>query len=101
MNEIVIKLLLAGVKFMSEMHLKQLGFTYSACGPFTKNKESIKKLKKPKRSRYVYQNKLEKACFQHNMAYEYFKDLERRTIADKVLHDKVFSISKNSKYNGY
>ena len=40
MNEIVIKLLLAGVKFMSEMHLKQLGFTYSACGPFTKNKKA-------------------------------------------------------------
>ena len=40
MNEIVNNFLLAGDKFMSEMHLKQLRFTYSACGPFTKNKES-------------------------------------------------------------
>ena len=46
MNEIVNKFLLAGDKFMPEMHLKQPGFTYSACGPFTKNKERIKKLKK-------------------------------------------------------
>ena len=41
MNEIVNKFLLAGDKFMPEMHLKQPGFTYSACGPFTKNKERI------------------------------------------------------------
>ena len=45
MNEIVNKFLLAGDKFMTEMHLKQPGFTYSACGPFTKNKE-FKNLKK-------------------------------------------------------
>ena len=46
MNEIVNKFLLAGDKFMPEMHLKQPGFTYSTCGPFTKNKERIQKLKK-------------------------------------------------------
>ena len=46
MNEIVNKFLLAGDKFMPEMHLKQPGFTYSACGPFTKNKERIQKLEK-------------------------------------------------------
>ena len=46
MNEIVNKVLLAGDKFMSEMHLRQPGFMYSACETFTKNKESIKKLKK-------------------------------------------------------
>ena len=45
MNEIVHKFLLAGDKFMPEMHLKQPGFTYSACGPFTKNKERIQKFK--------------------------------------------------------
>ena len=43
MNEIVNKFFLAGNKFMPEMHLRQPGFTYSACGPFTKNKERIKK----------------------------------------------------------
>ena len=46
MNEIVNKFLLAGDNFISEMHLKQPGFTYSACGPFTKNKERIQKFKK-------------------------------------------------------
>ena len=51
MNEIVNKFLLAGDKFMSEMHLKQPGFIYSACGPFTKRKEKIQKLKK-KNTRY-------------------------------------------------
>ena len=43
MNEIVNQFLLAGNKFMPEMHLKQLGYTYSAGGPFTKNKERIEK----------------------------------------------------------
>ena len=37
---------------MSEMHLRQPGFTYSACGPFTKNKEKIQKFKKTGDSRY-------------------------------------------------
>ena len=46
MNEIVNKFLLAGDKFMPEMHLKQPGFTYSACGPFTKTKKEYKNLKK-------------------------------------------------------
>ena len=45
MNEIVNKFLWAGDKFMPEMHLKQPSFTYSACGPFTKNKERIQKAK--------------------------------------------------------
>ena len=45
MNEIINKFLLAGDKFMPEMHLRQLGFTYSPCGLFTKNKKRIKKKK--------------------------------------------------------
>ena len=55
--------LLAGDKMMAEMQLKQLGFTYSACGSFTKNKERIKKFQETGDSRYVYQKKLGKACF--------------------------------------
>ena len=86
---------------MPEMHLKQPGFTYSACGPFTKNKESIKRFKETRDSRYIYQNELEKACFWHDMAYGDFKDLSRRTIADKVLRDKAFNIAKNTKYDRY
>ena len=62
MNTIVNKLLLAGDKFMPKMHLRQPGFTYSASGPFTKNKERIKEFKETAYSRYIYQNELYKAC---------------------------------------
>ena len=44
---------------------------------------------------------VDKACFQHDMTYGDFKDLPKRTAADKVLHDKAFNIAKNPKYNGY
>ena len=71
MNKIANKLLLVGDKFMREMHLIQPGFTHSACGSFTKNK--IHKCKNTGDS-YIYQNELDKACFQHNMAYGDFKD---------------------------
>ena len=83
------------------MHLKQPGFIYSACGPFTKNKERIKKFKERGDLRYIYQNELDKSFFQHDMAYGDFKDLNRRPAADKVLPDKAFNIAKNSKYDGY
>ena len=63
MNEIVNKFLLAGDKFMPEMHLKQPGFTYSARGPFTKNKERIKKFKEIRDTSYIYKSELDKACF--------------------------------------
>ena len=79
MNEIVNKFLLVRDKFMPEMHLKQPGFTYSACGPFTKNKEKIEKFMQTGNKEYVYKNNLDKACFQHDMAYGKFKDLNKRT----------------------
>ena len=62
MNEIVNTFLLAGDKFMPEMRLRQPGFKYSACGPFTKNKE-IQKLKETGDSKYIYKKELDKACF--------------------------------------
>ena len=77
---------MVGDKFKPEMLLRQSGFTYSACGPFTKNKERIQKFK---------QTGLDKACFQHDMAYGDFKDLKRRAVADNILRDK------NHKYDGY
>ena len=89
---------------MAEMDLKQPRFTYTACEPFTKNKK-IQKFKfknsKTEDTRYIYRNELDKACFQHDMAYGHFKDLPRRTASDKVLCDKVFNIAKNPKYDGY
>ena len=101
MNEIVNNFLLTGDKFMPEMHLKQPGFTYSACGRFTKNKERIQKLKKIGDTSYIQNKELDKACFQHDMAYGNFKDSEKRTASDKVLRDKEFNIAKSSKYDGY
>ena len=100
MNEIINKFLLAGHKFMLEMHLKQPGFTYSACGAFTKNKERIQKFKETGDTSYTYKNELDKACFQHDMAYGDFKDIKRRTASDKTLRDKAFNIAKNPKYDG-
>ena len=60
MNDIINKLLLAEDKFMPEMYLRQPGFTYSACGPFTKNKQRIQKFKQTGDSRYIYRNELDK-----------------------------------------
>ena len=94
MNNIINKFLLAGDKFMPEMHLKPLGFTYSACGPFTKHKERIN-------TRYIYRNELDKACFHHDAAFTDNKDLLNRTRADKILIDKAYAIASNPQYDGY
>ena len=56
MNEIVNNFLLAGDKFMSEMYLKQPGFTYSACGLFTKNRKRIQKFREAEDTNYIYKN---------------------------------------------
>ena len=101
MNEIVNKALLVGDKFMPKMHLKQPGFSCSACGPFTKNKERIEKFMQTGNTDFIYRNELDKACFQHDMAYGKSKDLAKRTQSDKVLRDKAFKIASNPKYDGY
>ena len=87
MNKIINKFLLAGNKLMPEMHLKQPSFTYSAYGPFTKHKERLKKLMKTRNTDFIYKNELDKASFQHDMAYGKSKDLVKRTQLDKVLKD--------------
>ena len=101
MNETVNKFLLVGDKFMSEMHLKQPGFTYSACGPFTKNKERIEKFMQAGNTHFIYKNELDKACFQHDMAYGKLKDLVKKTQSYKVLRNKAFKIPSDLKYDGY
>ena len=83
MNQIVSKFLQAGDKFMPEMHLRQLGFAYSACGPFTKNKQRIQKFMQTGDTNYIYKNELGKARFQHDMVYGDFKELSRRTQSPK------------------
>ena len=101
MNEIVNKFLLVGDKFMPEIHLKQPGFTYSACGPFTKNKETIEKFMQTRNTNFIYKNELGKACFQHDLAYGKSKDLIKRTLSDKALRNKAFKIGSDPKFDGY
>ena len=101
MNNIINKFLLAGDKFMLEMHLRQPQFVYSACGPFTKHKQRIQKFKETGDTNYIYNNELDKACFAHDAAYSDSKDLTKRTVADKILKNRAFNIAKNPKYDGY
>lgn len=78
--------------------LRKSGFTYSACRPFAKNKTRIRKFKETRNIRHVYQNKLDKTCYLHDMANGTYRDPLRRTAFDKVLCDKAFGIASNSKY---
>ena len=91
MNEMVNNFLLVGGKFMPEMHLRQLGVT----------KKRIQKIKERRDLRYIYQNELNKACFQHDMVHGDLRDLLRKTASDKVLRDKAFNIAKIPKYDEY
>ena len=93
MNNVINKFLLAGDKFMPEMHLRQPQFTYSACGPFTKHKQRIQKFKETGDTNYIYKNDLDEACFAHDDAYSDSKHLRKRTVA--------FDIAKDPKYDGY
>ena len=102
MSEIGNKYLLAGDKFMPEMHLKQPGFTYSACGPLLKTKKELRNLCRQEITDFIYKNDLDKACFQHDMAYGKSKDLARRTQSDRISRDETFrEIASNPKYDGY
>ena len=84
MNNVINKFLLAGDKFMPEMHLRQPQLVYSACGPITRHKERIKKFKQTGDTSYIHRNELDKASFQHDSAYADHKDLINRTKSDKV-----------------
>ena len=88
MNEIVNSILVAGDKFINEIHLGQPGFTYRAYG---KNK---KKKKKKQEIHDIF-------IWGTIIAYGDFEDLTRRAATDKLLHDKAFTIAKNLKYDGY
>ena len=85
MNEIVNTFLLAGDKFM----------------PDTKNKERIEKFMQTGDTNFTNKNELDKACFQHDIAYGKTKDLVKRTQADNVLKDKALKIANDPKYDGY
>ena len=101
MNDIVNTFSLAGDKCMPEMHLKQPGFTYSGCVSLTKNKERIGKFMQTGNKDFIYKSELDKACFQHDMAYGKSKNLAKRTQSDKALRGKAFKIASDPKYDGY
>ena len=101
MKNIINKFLLAGDKFMPEMHLRQPQFVYSACDPFTRHKERIKEFKRTGDTRLLYRNELDKACFKHDAAYAKYKDVENRLISDQKLKNSAYDISSNPKYDGY
>ena len=86
---------------MPKMHLKQPRFTYSACGPFTRNKERIEKFMQTGNRDFIYRNELDKTCFQRDIDYGKSKDLTKRTQSHKVLRDKAFKIASDPKYGGY
>ena len=101
-NSLINKFLLAGDKFMPELHLVDpIVKKYSTCGPFTKHTQRIQDFLNAGKLSYIYKNDLDKACFQHDMAYNKFKDLERRTQSDIVLKNKAFKIAINPNYNAY
>ena len=99
-NQIINIFLLAGDKSMSKIHLRQLGFAYSACGPFPRYKQRIQKFMQTGDTTYINKNELDKAYFQHDMAYGKYNDLDKRTQSDKVLKEKDFKIANNPKYDG-
>ena len=102
MNDIIKRFLWASDKFMPEMHLRDLVVgTYSVCGPFTKHKQRIQRLMETGDTNFVYKNDLDKVCFQYDMAYNKYKDLQRRTRSDRVLKDKDFKIASDLKRKGY
>ena len=84
---------------MPELHLKQLGFTYSACGPFAKHREIIQKLRETGSLKHLYRNELDKAWFAHDAANSDSKDLAKRTISDKILKDRAHEIATNRNYD--
>ena len=101
-NSIINKFLLVGDKFMPELHLVHpVVKKYSAFEPFTKHTQRIEDFLNTGKLSHIYKNDLDKACFQHDMTYNKFKDLEKRTQSDIVLKNKALKIASNPKCNGY
>ena len=101
MNEVVNKYLLTGDRFMPKLHLKQPVFTYSPYGAFMKHRKRIQKFKGTCDLKYIFKNKLDKACFAHNAAYANSKDLAKRTVSDNMLKDRAYEIALNPNCDGY
>ena len=101
MNNIINKFLLAGDRFMPEMHSRQPKFVYNAYDPFTRHKERIKEFKRTGDTRLLYRNELDKACSKHDAAYAEYKDIENGLISDQKLRNSAYDIASNPKCDGY
>ena len=75
---------------MPKLHLRQAGFTYSACGPFSIHRKRIKRFEETGVLNYTYEKELDKVCFAHDVAYADSKDLAKRTVSNKALKNKTF-----------
>ena len=95
------KILLTGDKFPPQLHLKQPGFTYSACGTFTKHRERIQKFRETGNLKHLHRSELDIACFAQDAACSESKHLAKRTISDKILKDRANEIARNHGYDGY
>ena len=89
MNKVINKVTVNWRKFMPELHLQQSGFTYSACGPFSRHRERIQEFRETGNLKHLYRNELDNAYF------------AKRTILDKILKDRAYEIARNRKYVGY
>ena len=94
MNKIINKCLLTTDKFIPELHFRQPALTYSACGPFTKHRETILKFRETGNFRHSYRNELGKACFVHGATYSDWEDLAKRTILTKVWKIELMKLLK-------
>ena len=101
MNKVINKFFLIGDKFMPELHLKWPGFTYTACGPFTKHLARIQKFRETGNLKQLYRNELDKACFAHDATYSDGKDLAKKTISGKILKYRAYEIARNHNDGGY
>ena len=93
--------MLTVAKFMPELHLRQPKITCSACGPFTKLRERIQKIKETGDLNYIYKSDLDKASFAHDTAYSDSKDLSKRIVPDEILKGRVYEVAINPKYDEY
>ena len=101
-NDIINKCLLIGDKFMPELHLWDPKVKkYSACGPFTNHEERIDQFMKDNRLSHLYKSQLDKVCFQHDAAYNKYKDLKNRKQSDVALKNKAYKIATDPKIDGF
>ena len=101
-NDIINKFLFVGNKFIPELQpWNSKVKKYSACGPFIKHDQGINKFLNTGLLLEIYKNELDKACFQHDMARNKYKNLKRRTQSDIVLKNKAYKIATNPNYDGF